>query len=194
MHGSPHIVSDAMTRTVVAVGRDATFEEIVSTTEQWKVSALPVLGGESRVIGVVSEAICSPRRNEYRDSGPSRPEQLRRPAALGKAGAVTAEELMSAPAVCVHPDATLSQTARAMAQHTIKRLSVIDSEGRLCGIVSRGRTRRSRRRRAARSSPTFSPATAPRPGGPFGLCPADASRKDAGPRYTVCGGRWPEWP
>ena len=30
-----------MTQTVVAVGRDAPFKEIVRTMEQWKVSAMP---------------------------------------------------------------------------------------------------------------------------------------------------------
>lgn len=54
--GSPRTVSDVMTHTVVAVGRAARFKEIVRTMEERKVSALPVLEGEGRVIGVVSEA------------------------------------------------------------------------------------------------------------------------------------------
>lgn len=69
MHGSPHIVSDVMTEAVVAVGRDASFKEIVTTMERWKVSALPVLEGEGRVVGVVSEADLLPKE-EYRDSAP----------------------------------------------------------------------------------------------------------------------------
>ncbi|WP_431961482.1 CBS domain-containing protein [Actinacidiphila sp. bgisy160] len=137
MHGSPHIVSDVMTEAVVAVGRNASFKEIVTTMEHWKVSALPVLEGEGRVVGVVSEADLLPKE-EYRDSAPSRGEQMRRLADLGKAGATTADELMSAPAVCVHADATLAQAARAMAFRHVKRLPVIDGEGMLCGIVSRG--------------------------------------------------------
>ncbi|MDX2644750.1 CBS domain-containing protein [Streptomyces sp. PA03-1a] len=137
MHGSPHIVSDVMTRSVVAVGRDASFKEIVTTMERWKVSALPVLEGEGRVVGLVSEADLLPKE-EYRDSAPSRNEQMRRLPDLCKAGATTADELMSAPAVCVHADATLAQAARAMAFRNVKRLPVIDAEGMLCGIVSRG--------------------------------------------------------
>ncbi|WUD78200.1 CBS domain-containing protein [Streptomyces sp. NBC_00510] len=137
MHGSPHIVSDVMTRSVVAVGRNASFKEIVMTMGRWKVSALPVLEGEGRVVGVVSEADLLPKE-EYRDSAPSRDEQMRRLPDLGKAGATTADELMSAPAVCVHSDATLAQAARAMAFRNVKRLPVIDGEGMLCGIVSRG--------------------------------------------------------
>ena len=136
MHGTPHIVSDVMTQTVVALGRDARFKEIVRTMEQWKVSALPVLAGDGRVIGVVSEADLLPKE-EFRDSDPTRFEQLRRLDDLGKAGALTAGDLMTTPAVSIHADATLSQAARAMAQRRVKRLPVVDAEGMLTGIVSR---------------------------------------------------------
>ncbi|MFF8941543.1 CBS domain-containing protein [Streptomyces sp. NPDC014864] len=137
MHGSPHIVSDVMTHTVVAVGRDAPFKDVVQLMGQWKVSALPVLEGEGRVVGVVSEADMLPKE-EFRDSDPDRFTQLRRLSDLAKAGALTAGELMSAPAVTVHPDATLAEAARIMAQRRVKRLPVVNDEGMLEGVVSRG--------------------------------------------------------
>ena len=136
MHGTPHIVSDVMTRTVVALGRGATFKEIVKTMQQWKVSAMPVVEGEGRVVGVVSEADLLPKE-EFRDGDPDRYTQLRRLADLVKAGAVTAEELMSAPAVTVQAHASLAQAARIMALHKVKRLPVVDDEDMLRGIVSR---------------------------------------------------------
>ncbi|MFD4950770.1 CBS domain-containing protein [Streptomyces sp. NPDC058451] len=137
MHGSPHIVSDVMTHTVVVVGRDAPFKEIVGLMAQWKVSALPVLEGEGRVIGVVSEADLLPKE-EFRDSDPDRFTQLRRLPDLAKAGAVTAGELMTSPAVTVHSDATLAEAARIMGRHRVKRLPVVTGEGLLEGMVSRG--------------------------------------------------------
>ncbi|EFL35762.1 CBS domain-containing protein [Streptomyces viridochromogenes DSM 40736] len=136
MHGSPHIVSDVMTHTVVAVGRDAAFKDIVEVMEQWKVSALPVLEGEGRVIGVVSEADLL-FKEEFRDSDPDRFTQLGRLSDLVKAGGMTAEDLMSSPAVTVHTDATLAQAARIMAQRKVKRLPVVNEEGLLEGVVSR---------------------------------------------------------
>ncbi|KAB1139869.1 CBS domain-containing protein [Streptomyces luteolifulvus] len=136
MPDTPHIVSDVMSLTVVAVGRDAPFKEIVRTMEQWKVSAVPVLEGEGRVIGVVSEADLLPKE-EFRDSDPSFDEQRRRLSDIAKAEAVTAQQLMSSPAVTVHADVTLAQAARIMAVRHIKRLPVVDDEGILQGIVSR---------------------------------------------------------
>ncbi|MET8638551.1 CBS domain-containing protein [Streptomyces sp. NPDC004096] len=136
MTGSPHLVDDVMTHSVVAVGRAAPFKDIVRLMEQWQVSALPVLEGEGRVVGVVSEADLLPKE-EFRDSDPDRYTQRRRLSDLAKAGAMTAEELMSAPAVTVRPGSTLAQAARIMARFGVKRLPVVDGEGMLEGVVSR---------------------------------------------------------
>ncbi|GGS26635.1 hypothetical protein GCM10010252_76910 [Streptomyces aureoverticillatus] len=136
MHATPHIVSDVMPRTVVALGREATFKDIVKTMQQWKVSALPVPEAGSRGVGIVSEADLLPKE-EFRDNDPDRPTQARHLSDLAKAGALTAEALMTAPAVTVHGNDTLAQAARIMARAKIKRLPVVDDEGVLHGIVSR---------------------------------------------------------
>ncbi|MFI1506981.1 CBS domain-containing protein [Streptomyces sp. NPDC020597] len=132
MHGAPHIVSDVMTRTVAAIGRGAAFREIVQLMRDRQVSALPVVEGEGRVVGVVSEADLL-LKEEYRDGGPGLPGA----AAPAKAGAVTAGELMTSPALTVHPDTTLAQAARTMARAKVKRLPVVDAVGLLQGVVSR---------------------------------------------------------
>ncbi|GKQ37485.1 CBS domain-containing protein [Streptomyces sp. A012304] len=136
MHGTPHIVSDVMTHTVAAIGRGAAFKEVVRIMHDWKVSALPVLEGEGRVVGVVSEADLL-LKEEFRDEDPDRHTQLQRLTDLAKAGAVTAGELMTAPALTVRADATLAQAARVMARAKVKRLPVVDELGMLQGIVSR---------------------------------------------------------
>jgi CBS domain-containing protein len=136
MDGALHIVSDVMTQTVVAVGRDANFKEIVRLMQEWKVSALPVLEGEGRVVGVVSEADLLPKE-EFRDSDPDRSTQLRRLSDLAKAGSVTAGELMTSPALTVRANETLAQAARTLARAKVKRLPVVDELGMLQGIVSR---------------------------------------------------------
>ncbi|MFF4360022.1 CBS domain-containing protein [Streptomyces sp. NPDC001604] len=130
MPESPYTVSDVMTHTVIAVGSEAPFKEIVELLDQWKVSALPVLAGEGRVVGVVSEADLM-AKEEFRDTEEGDPEVRR------KAGAITVGELMSAPAVTVHADASLAEAARIMARRHVKRLPVVDGVGLLQGVVSR---------------------------------------------------------
>ncbi|MFF4287627.1 CBS domain-containing protein [Streptomyces sp. NPDC001633] len=136
MEHTPYTVSDVMTQTVVAIGQEARFKEIVETMEQWKVSALPVLAGEGRVVGVVSEADLLPKE-EFRENAPDRSQQLQRSDDVRKAGALTAGELMTAPALTVHAGDTVAQAARTMARKSVKRLPVVDATGMLQGIVSR---------------------------------------------------------
>lgn len=134
---SANTVSDVMTRTVVAVGRLATFKEIVHSMQEWHVSALPVLEGDARVVGVVSEGDLLPKE-EYRERRPRLFEPRERMEELFKSGGRTAGELMTSPAVCVHEDARVTEAARIMARKRVKRLPVVDGEGRLTGVVSRG--------------------------------------------------------
>ncbi|WP_217184762.1 CBS domain-containing protein [Streptomyces sp. AC495_CC817] len=136
MHGTPHVVGDVMTRTVVTVGRGTVFKEIVRLMRDRRISAVPVVEAGGRVVGVVSEADLLPKE-EFRDSDPDRYTQLRRLTDLAKAGAVTAEELMTSPALTVGSGETLAQAARTMARARVKRLPVIDAGGVLVGIVSR---------------------------------------------------------
>lgn len=137
MTGGPHIVRDVMTADVVSVDRDTPFKELVRLLRQRGVSALPVVGAGGRVAGVVSEADLLPKE-EFRDSDPSRLTQMRRLDDMLKAGSVLAADLMTAPALTVAEDDTLSRAARVMAGARVKRLPVVDAEGRLRGIVSRG--------------------------------------------------------
>ncbi|TXS79002.1 CBS domain-containing protein [Streptomyces sp. me109] len=90
MHASRYTVSDVMTHTVVAVSRDATFKKIVEAMDEWKVSAVPVLEADGRVIGVVSEADLLPKE-EFRDTVPT----LTRPSASRTGTALTFHSSMA---------------------------------------------------------------------------------------------------
>ncbi|CAL9390561.1 hypothetical protein SUDANB176_01253 [Streptomyces sp. enrichment culture] len=136
MHGVPHVVGDVMTRSAASVGRETAFKEIVRLLRDRRVSALPVLEDGARVAGVVSEADLLPKQ-EFRDSDPDRRTQLRRLPDLWKAGALTAGELMTSPAVTVRADVTLADAAGLMARHRVKRLPVVDERGVLEDVVSR---------------------------------------------------------
>ncbi|MFJ6939666.1 CBS domain-containing protein [Streptomyces sp. NPDC101132] len=128
-----HTVSDVMTHTAVAIGQEASYKEIVALMHEWKVSALPVLAGEGRVVGVVSEADLLPKE-EFRGTEPVLPDEL---AEAAKAGALLAGDLMSSPAVTVHPAAPVAEAARIMARKHVKRLPVVNELGLLEGVVSR---------------------------------------------------------
>ncbi|MER6098609.1 CBS domain-containing protein [Streptomyces sp. NPDC001728] len=136
MAPQPFTVADVMTKKVVAVRPGAQFKEIVTAMERWKVTAVPVVEGEGRVVGVVSEADLLVKE-EFHDHRPGLVEQMRHLDATAKAGSRRAEDLMTSPAVTVAPDASLSRAARLMAAHRVKRLPVVDASGVVQGIVSR---------------------------------------------------------
>ncbi len=131
-------VQDVMSVPVVAVRAGAGFKEIVDALAGSAVSAVPVLDEGDVVLGVVSEAdllhklelaSCDLHRRLL--------DRRRVRTAKTKAGGDTAAGLMSAPAVTIGPDAPLGVAARLMEHERIKRLPVVDADGRLLGIVSR---------------------------------------------------------
>ncbi|MFI8823501.1 CBS domain-containing protein [Streptomyces sp. NPDC053431] len=129
-------VADVMTKKVVAVLPGADFKEIVTTMQRWNVTAVPVVEGEGRVVGVVSEADLL-LKEEFHDHRLGLVEQLHRRDATAKAGSRRAQDLMTSPAVTVAPGASLPQAARLMATHRVKRLPVVEADGTIQGIVSR---------------------------------------------------------
>jgi CBS domain-containing protein len=127
-----------MTPEVVTVGEQASFKEIAATMAERRVSALPVLDEGGRVAGIVSEADLL-LKEELRE-GPAGGRLFqghRQRVQRAKAAGATAAELMTAPAVTVGPDATVTEAARLLHRHGIKRLPVVDPAGPLLGIVSR---------------------------------------------------------
>jgi len=55
----------------------------------------------------------------------------------GRYSRLTAEQLMTSPAITIHPDATTAAAAAAMRSHHVKRLPVVNQDGTLAGLVSR---------------------------------------------------------
>jgi CBS domain-containing protein len=131
-------VRDVMTPEVVTAGEQASFKEIAATMAEHRVSALPVLDEDGRVAGIVSEADLLLK--EELPEGPAGGRLFqghRQRVQRAKAAGATAAELMTAPAVTIGPDATVTEAARLLHRHGIKRLPVVDPAGPLLGIVSR---------------------------------------------------------
>ncbi|WP_431682639.1 CBS domain-containing protein [Kitasatospora sp. KL5] len=124
-------VADVMTREVVRVPPEAGFREIAAALGLHRISAVPVVDRADHPIGIVSEADLLHTQALQDD-----PDEMRAvPAPDGDRA--TAAELMSAPVVCITADASVVAAARQMERHKVKRLPVVDADGRLVGMVSR---------------------------------------------------------
>ncbi|WP_405699723.1 CBS domain-containing protein [Streptomyces sp. NBC_00069] len=102
-----------MTDEVVSVVGRTPFADVAGLLVEHDISGVPVVDEDDRVIGIVSQTDLIARRD------------------------LTAQELMSAPAVTVHAEQTVTEAARLMTRRGVERLPVIDEEDRLVGIVTR---------------------------------------------------------
>jgi len=131
-------VSDVMTTSVVTVDRITPYQEIDRLLTQHKISGMPVLKMGREVAGVVSEADLlmaegeTSRRARMASSVGRRWRRRQQPHVN-----LTAGTLMTAPAITISPDATIPAAARLMNTHHVRRLPVVDEDGKLVGIVSR---------------------------------------------------------
>jgi CBS domain-containing protein len=127
-----------MTKKVVTARLDTPFKELVELMAEHRVSGLPVVDRNGKLVGVVSEADTLAKQ-EFQGGTSARPwfaGRLRR-ARWHKSSGLTAAGLMTVPAITIGTAETVSAAARLLAQKKIRRLCVLGEDGRLAGIVSR---------------------------------------------------------
>ena len=132
-------VKDVMSALPVCVSTTASFREIAARLRECRVSALPVLDADGKVIGVVSEADLL-----VKEAVLGEPNVvwgflagLVHHAARAKAAGITAADLMTSPAVIIGADDTVEHAAQLMYDRKVKRLPVVGRDGRPLGIISR---------------------------------------------------------
>jgi CBS domain-containing protein len=133
-------VQDLMTRSVLTVRPDTPLKDAAALLSEHRISGLPVVDRERRVLGVLSEGDIL-----FKESGGPEGKRgfLDRLLAVPPAGlelkiaARTAGEAMSAPALTIGPRRPVTEAATTMIEEGVNRLPVIDEEERLIGIVTR---------------------------------------------------------
>ena len=138
-----HSVAELMYRDAPAVGADARLEEIVQALESSRQRRAVVIDKERRVLGIISDGDLLQRSRHARH--PNLLTRLRSlitgqgPHSLDLPDAgETAADLMTTPAMTITLQTPLADALRLMVQHHIKRLPVVDEEGRLVGLLGRG--------------------------------------------------------
>ncbi|WP_217549724.1 CBS domain-containing protein [Streptomyces sp. GbtcB6] len=137
------IVGEVMTSDVVEAHPETSFKDVVRLLDRHRISGLPVVDHDDKVVGVVSQTDLVRRQaarspdDRARRSWRYPSSRLRRPRSGAVARAVTARDLMSTPAITVHPEQRIADAARVMERHGVERLPVVDEEDRLIGIATR---------------------------------------------------------
>jgi CBS domain-containing protein len=127
-----------MATDVAVVRPDTPFKQVARILTNRRVSGMPVVDADHRVLGVLSTADLLIKESRTEPSGPfARLASVLRWRARAKAGARTAGELMTTPAITIGVDADVVRAAKLLEQHKINRLPVVDDDGRLVGVVGR---------------------------------------------------------
>jgi CBS-domain-containing membrane protein len=132
---------DIMVKGVLHASPDTVLAEVAEILGSNGISGLPVIDADRRVVGIISEKDILSRLG-FKDTASFMAivaQCLRAGGCVSlPARALTAGEIMTAPAITVRPDTPLLEIVRLLAENGINRLPVTDSEGRLLGILARG--------------------------------------------------------
>ncbi len=132
-------VHDLMSREVRSVRPDTSVADAVEMLIGKAYKALPVVDDERRVVGILTDGDVLRRLGLPAagvQSALTRAELGRELEALRHSGQ-TVKDIMVSPVVTTTEDAPIAQAVKVMTQRGIKRLLVVDRDGRLIGVVSR---------------------------------------------------------
>ncbi len=130
-------VIDLMTSDVVTVRPSTPLKEAARLMVRSRISGLPVIDEQGVLVGIITEGDFLHR--EVERERPRRHGLL--DALLGGAHSLAeaelVEEAMTTSLVTIGPEATLADAARVMAGREVKRLPVVEDDGRVIGVISR---------------------------------------------------------
>jgi CBS domain-containing protein len=139
-------VADLMSHNPVVVRCETPLKDAIAILAERRISGLPVVDESGKLIGIISETDLM-----WQETGVTPPAYimfldsviyLQNPATydrdLHKALGQTVGEVMSKNPITVSPDKPLRDAAKLMQDKSVHRLPVLDSEGHVIGILTRG--------------------------------------------------------
>ncbi len=133
-----------MIRDVVTIEEGASVQELAGLLSRERISGVPVVDSQRRVIGIVSEGdlvsidadIHFPHYIQFLDSVIFLESVKKFDERIRKAAAIEVSQIMTRDVVTVQVDTPVSEVATIMTDKGINRLPVLDGD-RLAGIVTR---------------------------------------------------------
>lgn len=142
----PKTVADAMSRDPIVVRPETPLNEAIRLLAERRISGLPVVDDASQLVGIISETDLM-----WQETGVTPPPYimlldtviyLKNPAQyerdLHKALGQTVGEVMSRNPITISPDKLLKEAAQLMHDREVRRLPVVDAQGKVIGILTRG--------------------------------------------------------
>jgi CBS domain-containing protein len=134
-------IKEVMTRDVKSISIDSSASEGFALLQQIQISGLPVVDKENKLVGMFTE------KDIIAYILPSYVEKVGRfiyeenPKATKKKfmqlNSITVSELMHKEFITTHEDAGLCEVAKLMLTQKVRRIPIVDKQGKLVGIVAR---------------------------------------------------------
>jgi CBS domain-containing membrane protein len=134
-------VAEVMTRDVAAVFGDTPLKDVAGIMAASNVSGVPVIDVDGKVIGVVSE---KDLLSVMGGGSASTFMEVIAQCLKGRSCLAVpviekvAADIMSSPPVTVREDTPVAEVAGLLTEKEINRVPVVDGNGRIAGVVSRG--------------------------------------------------------
>ncbi|MDA9432305.1 CBS domain-containing protein [Bradyrhizobium sp. CCBAU 51627] len=133
---------DVMVSPVVTVGPTATVRQVAQTLLDRRISAVPVVDADNKILGIVSEGDLLHRTESATERSPSWwLRLLTGDAQLAtdyvKSHSIKVQDIMTQDVATAAPETPLHEIAMVLEERQIKRIPIVNKEGQLVGIVSR---------------------------------------------------------
>jgi CBS domain-containing protein len=136
--GLEMLVRDVMTKNVLSVTKYESIMEVANVLTEKNISGLPVVDKEHKVVGIITQAdilsmVGVSREHTFKDLlkymlGERLPER--------RIGDLVGD-IMTSPALTIKPDANIAEAVKIMDEKRIRRLTVVDQNNLLIGILTR---------------------------------------------------------
>lgn len=131
-------VRDVMSSAPVSFSQETSLGDIVRLLLSVDFNSVPIVDADSRPIGVVTQGdLISRGGMPVRLGLMEQLESEHIDSVLDMMAGKTAKDVMTSPAVTVRDDERLSAAVDTMLEHNLKRLPVVDDNGKLVGILAR---------------------------------------------------------
>ncbi len=143
-------VNELMTTTVITFRPEDTIRHVAKTLRTHRISGAPVIDDQRTVVGVISEADIMKLTASvpFPDIDPLNPFPVfslttylrkvkRIPEEITALFEGLVKDVMTRKPVTITPDAAISEAARIMHKRDFNRIPVVDSEGKLVGLIAR---------------------------------------------------------
>jgi len=139
------LVKDIMVKEVITIQKDASVEELSELLIKNKISGVPVLDSDGKLVGIATEGdliikdsdLHFPRYFKLLDSIIYLESLNKFKRSLKKFLGTKVEDVMTAKIKTVKEDSTVGDAANMMIKYNINRVPVLDSKDELAGIVTR---------------------------------------------------------